>query len=940
MVASFILPIINSPAHALAVSPSDWQAGRIIDDTVFMNKDAMSVNQIQQFLNSKVPSCDTYGDVGGGYRKTRYPNNPPPFTCLKDYKEVPKTTPGNWIPESNYGRTDGWAPAGSKSAAELIWDAAQAYRISPKVLLVNLQKESSLIVDDWPLKSDFTYAMGAECPDSGPGGTANCNVNYSGFSLQIRHSAELYRAYIDNMSEPWWTNKRPFQNNYIQYNPDVNCGGSQIYMSSRATTALYVYTPYQPNQASLNAGYGSAGVCGAYGVRNFWLFYNNWFGTALDTSFILAKSSASSQQYVIYNNLKQSVPSPEVKIAWGLDTTPMQTVDQAYIDSLVTGPDLDVVFRVNSGLQLYVVDNGKRYYIQSPDMLRAWKLDGKAISNVPTGLGLTPADGGILTYAVRKSGASEIYMVDGLDGAGNTILRRYDNPDVLFGIEGTQITITTVSDGRFSTINRSIKPDLISTKATFGGNEYQLVSGQRLPETYTVASLYPGVATQISDITFNRLVPSSPVTPYVTAPGNPKVYLVQGGAKYHITSPAVLREWAGSASNVLVVNQAFENLLADGGVVSTTVTQNGQSLFVLQDGYKNQVSSQLLAAYASPSTFSAAQSLLDVTPTRQKTITQFVRDNQTGQIFLLDNSSILHLAPTVPVAQLWGMNSANIVNLPHETIAGYSVGAVLRPIVSDGVTTYAVINGGLKDTTTNAAQWRLSSPLVIADGTLALFPHTGDLQVTAASGGKYYRLINGTPFMTTDRKIARSWGITDSAEDYGLLIEQYYPSPVMLTPSFQSGGNYYVADQTKLYKLSTALYQNLNIPYPAMSINAAIVSLPQQEWVQPIFRNTQGGWMVIDNGSLRTFNNSTILSHWLANFVQPEIVASENFISMFRMSSPIERAIKSTASPSIYSAEGATKRWITSSSLYNSSYAPYTIVSNQLLDAMPNGNNL
>lgn len=281
------------PHSALAVSATDWQAGRIIDDVVFANKNDVSVDQIQTFLNATVGTgangkvagqCDTNGsavsELGGGTRANfgANNNNPIPFTCLKDYYEVPKTTPGPGVPASNYGGAP--IPVGAKSAAQLIWDAAQAYNINPKVLLVTIQKESigPLTTDDWPFKKQYTYAMGAHCPDSGPGGSANCDPNYAGFSIQISESAALLRYYLDNMNQPWWPYKH-LGNNPILFNPNsANCGSSNVNIQTMATAALYTYTPYQPNQAALNNLYGLGDGCSAYGNRNFWRIYNDWFG--------------------------------------------------------------------------------------------------------------------------------------------------------------------------------------------------------------------------------------------------------------------------------------------------------------------------------------------------------------------------------------------------------------------------------------------------------------------------------------------------------------------------------------------------------------------------------------------------------------------------------------------------------------------------------------
>jgi hypothetical protein len=50
-----------------------------------------------------------------------------------------------------------------------------------------------------------------------------------------------------------------------------------VNIRSLATSALYRYTPYQPNAGALAAGYGTA-YCGAYGNRNFYLYFDDWFG--------------------------------------------------------------------------------------------------------------------------------------------------------------------------------------------------------------------------------------------------------------------------------------------------------------------------------------------------------------------------------------------------------------------------------------------------------------------------------------------------------------------------------------------------------------------------------------------------------------------------------------------------------------------------------------
>lgn len=245
---------MNSRTTDAAVA--GWNAGNIITDSVFTNKTTMNASQIQAFLNSKVPSCDTWGtqpsEYGGGTRRqwAEARGYKAPFTCLRDYRQ------------------------GGKNAAQIIYETAQKYTINPQVLLVLLQKEQGLVTDTWPLSIQYRSATGYACPDH-----AACDSQYYGFTNQVNWAAKMFRAIL-NDSPTWYT---PYELgwNYIRYSPDASCGGGNVYIHNRATQALYNYTPYQPNQGALNAGWGTA-HCGSYGNRNFYLYFTSWFGSTRD----------------------------------------------------------------------------------------------------------------------------------------------------------------------------------------------------------------------------------------------------------------------------------------------------------------------------------------------------------------------------------------------------------------------------------------------------------------------------------------------------------------------------------------------------------------------------------------------------------------------------------------------------------------------------------
>lgn len=267
--ATACLPFMVSttPAHAVAVS--GFNPGNIIDDSLFYNGNAMSAGEVQSFLNQKLSSCS----IGTppympGWPSPSGSGNIIASNCLKDFRQNTSSR----IADSYCG---GYTGIANESAAQIIAKVGQSCGISQKVLLVMLEKEQSLITDNWPVTRQYNYALGMNCPDSGPGNSANCDAESAGFALQLYLGARQLKVYKGN---PTSFNYRPNQYNTIQWHPNSGCGTSSVYIENWATAALYIYTPYRPNQAALNAGWGTGDSCSSYGNRNFYLFYSSWFG--------------------------------------------------------------------------------------------------------------------------------------------------------------------------------------------------------------------------------------------------------------------------------------------------------------------------------------------------------------------------------------------------------------------------------------------------------------------------------------------------------------------------------------------------------------------------------------------------------------------------------------------------------------------------------------
>ncbi|RSX55682.1 hemagglutinin [Bifidobacterium dolichotidis] len=222
----------------------DFDPGNIISDEAFFDGDSMSATEIQTFLNDKGAACS--GDQ-----------------CLKSKWFDTEPRPANEYCKKIDLR-------GQQTAATIIAAASEACSVSPKVLLTMLQKEQHLVsatdISDFQYKS----AMGLSCPDD-----ADCDPAYAGFYKQVAGSAERYQYYVQNEQKYGY---HADSLNYIQYNPNAACGGSQVWIENKATALLYIYTPYQPNRAALQAGTGEGDQCSTYGNRNFSIIYSSWFG--------------------------------------------------------------------------------------------------------------------------------------------------------------------------------------------------------------------------------------------------------------------------------------------------------------------------------------------------------------------------------------------------------------------------------------------------------------------------------------------------------------------------------------------------------------------------------------------------------------------------------------------------------------------------------------
>jgi len=231
------------PVATDTIDLAGFEPGRILSDYSFYNAAAMTEAEIETFLQSR--SC------------TRTDSSP----CLWEYRET--TTD---VPAAGAGHCAAYTGAANEHASRILSKVAEACGISPRVLLVLLQKEQSLL--SRPTESGYLRATGYGCPD-----TADCNADYFGFFNQVYNAAWQFRQYTQEPDRAYKIGAVD-----VGYNPDAECGASTVDIQNQATANLYNYTPYQPNEAALADPDSDGDGCSTHGNLNFWLFYTAWFG--------------------------------------------------------------------------------------------------------------------------------------------------------------------------------------------------------------------------------------------------------------------------------------------------------------------------------------------------------------------------------------------------------------------------------------------------------------------------------------------------------------------------------------------------------------------------------------------------------------------------------------------------------------------------------------
>jgi len=241
---------------------------------------------------------------------------------------------------------------GGKSAAEIIYNTANQYGLSPKYLLVRLQLEQSLITNSNPSQRAIDYATGYKCPDS-----TGCDPSYAGFDKQLAGAGTLINEYLTTLSN---TNYRWTKCN------ENGCWGWGLRISKEtedrivvtpenvATAALYTYTPW--------VGKYGGGVQLFGGTSAISKLFQEWFiRHYIDGT--LVQAEGQNGVYLIKNGKKYPFRNKTTLLA-NYDPNKIIIISPNELDAYELGPDIrfpdNVLIQSPKGTVYIIIDGVKR----------------------------------------------------------------------------------------------------------------------------------------------------------------------------------------------------------------------------------------------------------------------------------------------------------------------------------------------------------------------------------------------------------------------------------------------------------------------------------------------------------------------------------------------------------------------------------------------------
>ena len=734
-----------APAEpAAAATKAKFSAGSIITDPLFYDFGTMTATDIQRFLNKQVKKCSSKSQS----------------TCLRDYKTTTHSIKG--IP----GRCDN-SIVGSNgrkvSAAQIIYTVARACEVNPQVLLVTLQKEQGLVTAKSVATLKYRKAMGYGCPD-----TSSCDSAYYGFFNQVYWAARAFNAYSNYPSNFRF---QPGVTLNIAYNKASSCGSKKdVYLQNRATAALYNYTPYTPNASSLAHPYKLGDKCSSYGNRNFWLYYNKWFGNSTLGQYFV---KSGSDTYLVTEKTRtntddsnpQFLPGARWKVPAGSTRLPSTLaplgskakVSSAYVKSLTNNGYLRPVVQVGTGSAAvyYLLAGQSRYPLANCAAVQSFGFDCTAPvlpSKIVTGYTLKNDLKTASTMLVGSTDGSRWVLGNGVRRELLATKAAADEGIAL----GTQVNLDATAISRIPVGDPIVGDDSLAINATTGEGYWRSADGTTsalvpasMFSSADAAGWFGGVDGKLSATSFARL-PAATKVPGVFREGA-TTWLVTTRGRTALADPA---EWKADAP--FLDSQIATRITVSAGSLSApaiVAAQGSSSTFLVADGTRRAIanssdSKQIAASLGvSPTALKVPSATLSALSTGSAVLppATIALSSASSQRWLIDGLGTRIAITGQDAAELSGTSTPRKV--ASSVLAGYATAAgPVLPGITCGDQKYLALVGTLRSISdADAAEYGSTLGFRSLDAsTCAALAKGGSIGTFLKYSSSYFQVAGGT----------------------------------------------------------------------------------------------------------------------------------------------------------------------------------------------------
>lgn len=378
----------------LSVQGAEFNPNLIISDQEMMNYNSMTVDQIQSFLeeqNSFLATYKTSNAYGAEKRASEI-----------IYEASTKNYDISFNSKTGIYTCDKTVVLGEKLIEEEVAAKCQPITtINPKLLLVLLQKETSLIQNTKPSSFHLDFATGYMIFD----GMLTCSpfdpcYRFKGFGKQVNSAALQFRWYMLSPE----SYKYQAGNTYIFKNQygTVSNSETKVTIENKATAALYNYTPHVYN-----------------GNYNFWKLWNTYFPTYGYANGSVLK--IGEDYYLIQNGESRKFVSKSV-LASRVDPNkaieaPASALNAYSVGAPIKFPNYSIIMSPDGKLYL-LVDGKKRLFAKDAFKALGYNVEEimsaswQDVNSYADGKEITPATAYATGALLQNKKTGGVYFVE------------------------------------------------------------------------------------------------------------------------------------------------------------------------------------------------------------------------------------------------------------------------------------------------------------------------------------------------------------------------------------------------------------------------------------------------------------------------------------------------------------------------------------------------